>query len=179
MASLAAANWYLRELLDCRTLMVSERPAAYVDMWERTDPDHRVARTRAWLRSNRDRADVAEFVSDATAFALADVGDAHTHALWERFACWEVGWLLRSYGAIDFATVHARNRPREIAPGVELVVLDDTRRFRLPNEIDHADVAVAQWLMRHRREGWMLASLTNRLPDSGFLAARSVTPADP
>src|SRR4051812_23862091 len=94
IAPLAAANWYLRELLDCRTLMVSERPAAYVDMWERTDPDLRVARARTWLWTHRDQREVTTFVSDLTAFALADVGDAHYHPLWTRFASSEVGQVI-------------------------------------------------------------------------------------
>jgi hypothetical protein len=169
IASLAAANWYLRELLDCRTLTVAEQPAAYVELWERTDPDLRIARTRAWLWTNRDRGELATFVSDLTAFALADLGEARHHALWSPFASSEVGRLLRSFGGIDFATVHARHRPHEVAPGVDLVVFDDDSRDPgVGTQRVFGDASVAQWLIRHRREGWLLASFSSRLPDSGW-----------
>jgi hypothetical protein len=173
IASLAAANWYLRELLDCRTLMAGEQPAAYVELWDRTDPDLRIARTRAWLWTNRDRGELATFVSDLTAFALADIGDARRHALWAPFASSEVGRLLRSFGGIDFATVHARDRPHAVAPGLDLVVFDDSRSQGASSERVVGDRSVAQWLIRQRREGWLLASFSSRLPDSGLPDCRT------
>lgn len=148
-------------------IQLAVREERWRDAWPFMADALRLAGVQDWLCRNRERPDVARCDLEEAAAALAC--EQPRHSLWEPFETTQ-RQMVRESWPDGFDGWGAASRPRAVGLEHELVVFVRVDRpgepmvFEQPTLVDDARV----FTMCHTKTGWLVASLTDRLPEPGW-----------